>query len=71
MCKITFGAEPKDQEILDWLLCHWRELNFSPPVAGNRKVDRPPNPKRMRRDTRKATQTAGTGTNAQQAIQLQ
>ncbi|MDE6281823.1 MAG: YjdF family protein [Oscillospiraceae bacterium] len=71
VCKITFGAEPKDQEVLDWLLSHWRELRFSPPIVGNREINRLPSPKRMRREARKATQTAGTGTKAQQALQLQ
>lgn len=71
VCKITFGGEPKDQEVLDWLLSHWRGLRFSPPVAGSRKVDRLPNPKRMRREARKVTQVSRTGTKAQQALQLQ
>ena len=71
VCKITFGGEPKDQEVLDWFLRHWRELRFSPPVARDREVNRLPNPKRMRREARKATQIIGTGTKAQQALQLQ
>ena len=71
VCKITFGGEPKDQEILDWLLRHWRGLRFSPPVAAGREVNRLPNPKRMRREARKATQATKTGTKAQQALQLQ
>ena len=71
VCKITFGGEPKDQEVLDWLLRHWRGLRFSPPVAADREVNRLPNPKRMRREARKATQATGTGTKAQQALQLQ
>lgn len=71
VCKTTFGSEPKDQEVLDWLLFHWRELRFSPPVARSREIDRLPNPKRMRREARKATQAGRTGTKAQQALQLQ
>ncbi len=71
VCKITFGGEPRDQEVLDWLLSHWHELCFSPPVPADRAITRPPNPKRMRREARKATQTIGTGTKAQHALQLQ
>ena len=71
VCKVTFGGEPRDQEVLDWLLCHWRDLKVSPPVAVGRVADRLPSPKRMRREARRATQTAGTGTKAQQALQLQ
>ena len=71
VCKVTFGGEPGDQEVLDWLLRHWQELQFSPPVASGRAADRLPNPTRMRREARKATQASGTGTKAQQALQLQ
>lgn len=71
VCKVTFGGEPRDQEILDWLLRHWHELRFSPPVPASRTAVHLPDPKRMRREARKATQTTGTGTKAQQALQLQ
>lgn len=71
VCKVTFGGEPRDQEILDWLLRHWHELRFSPPVPASRTAVHLPDPKRMRRKARKATQTTGTGTKAQQALQLQ
>ena len=71
VCKVTFGGEPKDQEVLDWLLRHWRGLRFSPPVSGTQKPNRLPSPKRMRREAHKATQSTGTGTKAQQALQLQ
>ena len=29
-CKITFGAEPKDDEVYEFLLLHWNTLRFSP-----------------------------------------
>ncbi len=69
--KITFGGEPRDQEVLDWLLRRWRELRFSPPVPAYRAVARLPSPKRMRREAHRATQPAKTSTKAQQALQLQ
>ena len=71
VCKVTFGGEPRDQEVLDFLLRRWRELRFSPPVPPGRAAACLPNPKRMRREARKATQAAGTGTKAQQALALQ
>lgn len=71
VCKVTFGGEPRDQEVLDFLLRHWRDLRFSPPVASEKGAARLPNPKRMRREARRATQAVGTGTKAQQALQLQ
>ena len=70
-CKVTFGGEPRDQEVLDYFQAHWRELSFSPPVKGERSPDKAVNPKRARREARKAVQPAGTGTKAQQALQLQ
>ena len=71
VCKVTFGGEPRDQEVLDFLMRHWRDLRFSPPVAGEKEAARLPNPKRMRREARRAPQAVGAGTKAQQALQLQ
>jgi hypothetical protein len=30
VCKITFGAEPKDYEILEFVLKYYSQLKFSP-----------------------------------------
>lgn len=70
VCKITFGGEPRDQEVLDYFQAHWRELEFSPPVKGGR-AGRDISPKRARREARRAVRPVGTGTKAQQALQLQ
>ena len=70
VCRVTFGSEPRDQEVLDYFQARFRELEFSPPVAGRLSPDRAVNPKRARREARKAVQPAGTGTKAQQALQL-
>ena len=32
VCKITFGSEPKDYEVYDFLLKNWNSLKFSPPI---------------------------------------
>ena len=71
VCKITFGGEPRDEQVLDYFQAHFRELRFSPPVSGGLAPERTVNPKRARREARKAVQPAGTGTKAQQALQLQ
>ena len=71
VCRVVFGAEPRDREVLDYFQAHWRELAFSPPTGSNPDLDRPVNPKRARREARKAVQPAGAGTKAQQALQLQ
>ena len=71
VCKITFGGEPGDGEVLAYLLDHWRELRFSPAVEDDLPRDAPKNPKRARRDARKQSEEGrGVGTRAQQAIQL-
>lgn len=50
VCKITFGAEPKDYEVYDFLLKNWHKLKFSPPVKTEKIEKRKINPKRMQRE---------------------
>lgn len=71
VCKITFGAEPKDYEVYDYLLQNWHLLRFSPPVKANEKQDIKINPKRMQRAIKKQLKTQGVGTKAQQALKIQ
>ena len=68
VCKVTFGAEPKDYEVWEFVLQHYNELIFSPTVeaALRHAAD---NPKRRSRNARK--QTEHSGTRSQQALQLQ
>lgn len=69
--KITFGAEPKDNEVYAFLLEHWRYLAFSPPVPGETGQSISRNPKRRRREIKKQLQQTGGGTKSQEAIKLQ
>ena len=71
VCKVTFGAEPKDYEVYAFLLQNWRRLRFSPRVQAGEQARRPDNPKRRQRAARKAVEPAGTGTKAQQALAAQ
>lgn len=72
VCKITFGAEPKDYEVYDAMLQHWHELKFSPPIQMEKIEERKINPKRMQREINsQLQQDKGIGTKAQQALQLQ
>jgi len=71
VCKITFGAEPKDYEIYEYLLQNWHLLRFSPPIRANEKPDAKINPKRMQRAIKKQLETQGIGTKSQQALKLQ
>ena len=71
VCKITFGAEPKDYEVYRFLLDNWQTLRFSPPVSAVGRQTKTPNPKRMQRAIQKQLKNTGTGTKAQQALKLQ
>ena len=69
-CKVTFGAEPKDYEVWDYILHHYYELVFSPAVeTKTRQVA--DNPKRRSRNARRQLEKVGIGTKSQQALQRQ
>lgn len=69
-CRVVFGAEPKDGEIMDFLNKDFRRLSFSPKVKEERKP-LPVNPKRLQREIARQVNSIGTGTKSQQALQLQ
>ena len=70
VCKVTFGAEPKDYEVWEFVLKHYYELDFSPAVeTGIRRTA--DNPKRRQQNARKQLQHTGVGTKSQQALQMQ
>lgn len=68
--KVTFGSEPKDYEIYEFVLKKYYSLRFSPAVATVVKENRK-NPKRLQRDVKKQMQKTGIGTKSQQALKLQ
>lgn len=70
VCKVTFGAEPRDAEVLQLVLKQFRRLSFGAAVAAERPV-RCRNPKRRQRAARKAAAAQGVGTKAQQALAQQ
>ncbi len=70
VCKVMFGAEPKDYEIYDFVLKNYYWLRFSPAVVTDvKEVGR--NPKRIQRKVQKQVQSTGIGTKSQQALKLQ
>ena len=71
VCKITFGAEPKDYEVYEFLLKNHKKLPFSPAVAACNFEEKRISPKRRQREAKKATEQKGIGTKAQQALKLQ
>lgn len=71
VCKITFGSEPREYEVYEFLLKNWNKLRFSPSIEAEMTVDRHINPKRMQRLIHKQIANTGIGTKAQQALKLQ
>ena len=70
VAKVTFGAEPKDYEVQEYLQKDYYSLQFSPAVATVVKETKR-NPKRMQRDAKKHMQENGIGTKSQQALKMQ
>ena len=70
VCKVTFGAEPKDYEIYEFVLKNYYRLRFSPAVAAA-VSEHLKNPKRVKRQVREELRESGMGTKSQQALKLQ
>ena len=69
--RVVFGPGPKDYEVYSWLLAHYGELRFSPPIADRDTVPTAANPKRMQREAARRISQTGVGTKAQEALKLQ
>ena len=70
VCKVTFGAEPTDYEVWEFVLRHYSELKFSPEIEVDVKQTAD-NPKRRQRNIKKQLQTVGVSTKSQQALAAQ
>ncbi len=70
VCKVTFGPEPEEYEIYDFILREYYHLKFSPAVAAVEN-QRSVNPKRMQRNVKSQLEQKGIGSKAQQALKLQ
>lgn len=72
VCKVTFGPEPKDYEVLEFVQNHLYQLRFSPAITTDTPITKAEqkNPKRMQRDARKEI-AKGIGTKSQQALKAQ
>ena len=68
--KVTFGAEPKDYEVLEFINRNYYHLRYSPAVETVVKEAKK-NPKRAQRDAKKQILETGIGTKSQQALKLQ
>ena len=70
VAKVTFGVEPKDYDVLEFINRNYYHLQFSPAVETVVK-DTKKNPKRAQRDAKKQTMETGIGAKSQQALKLQ
>ena len=70
VAKVTFGAEPKDYEVQEYIQKYYYSLQFSPAAATVVKETKS-NPKRMQRDAKKQMQENGISTKSQQALKMQ
>ena len=70
VAKVTFGAEPKDYEVQEYVQKYYFGLKFSPAVETTVK-DIKRNPQRMQREAKRQMQETGIGTKSQQALKLQ
>ena len=70
--KVTFGAEPKEPDIYQFILRNYYKLNFFEEKVYDKKVTKDTiNPKRMQRNIKKQLKNKEIGTKAQIAIKKQ
>lgn len=69
--RVVFGAEPKDYEVYDFVLKRYNQLKFCRPILIKEESDKKMNPKRLQRQIKKAVQSQGISTKAQDAIRLE
>ena len=70
VCKVIFGAEPRDGDVWEFILQHYDKLLFSTAVETKIRQTAD-NPKRRLRNARKQTERSGVSTKSQEALQLQ
>ena len=70
VCKVTFGAEPKDYDVEKFVLSNYYNLRFGPTVELEVKEKEKVNPKRRQREVKKQLKNAAIGRKSQQAIKL-
>ena len=58
-CKVTFGAEPTDKEVMEFVDKNWHRLQFSQAIEVSSESERKTNPKRQLRETKKQMQSQG------------
>lgn len=70
VCRVVFGAEPRDPEIAAFIQKEYAKLHFSPSVDAPLKPAAE-NPKRLQRQIARQLQQPALSTKAQAALKLQ
>ena len=71
VCKVTFGAEPTERELMEFINRNWNRLQFSQAVDVAPATEIRKNPKWQLREAKKQMLSQGIGTKSQQALKLQ
>lgn len=71
VCRVVFGAEPKDFQVYEIICGQYRRLRFGTSEGVQQTCNKKISPKRMQRVAHRQTQRQGIGTKAQQALKLQ
>jgi hypothetical protein len=67
-CRVVFGAEPSNEEVLDLVCSRYNELRFTKPMAHEGKTKQAANPKRRQREASREMRNRGPSTKAQRAL---
>ncbi|AME09108.1 MULTISPECIES: YjdF family protein [Gemella] len=67
--KVTFGKEPNDKEVYEYIINHYTKFNFGSSVTTKKKV-KIKNPKRLQRAVKKSCNKTFSS-KSQQALKLQ
>ena len=71
VCKVTFGAEPTGQEIIELVEKDLHKLEYSKGIEAKSLLETRKSPKRQLREARKQMMPQGIGTKSQQALKMQ
>lgn len=67
-CRVVFGAEPSNEEILGLICSSYNKLRFTKPAAHEDTPKQATNPKRRQREASREMRRHGPSTKAQQAL---
>lgn len=71
VCKVTFGSEPKDYEVYEFMLRNFYKLRFTKPVKLMDLKEKKINAKRLQKKVKKETEKKGISTKAQETMRLE